>query len=358
MIYFFTLWAFSLLTIVALMTYSLRDFSGAWIAYTFEPGDGTPNIYLLTGDGAHRQKISDRLTCAAAPQWSANGRWIAFSNSCAGTQDLLRIRPGGGGLQVVSNVPSQTNNARWSPDREQVAVVRGTSEIYIVNASGGERFFATDYYFPQWSPDGDWIYARPLYNDRSSLDRLHVTTGEVESVLPPRTVFGNPSCSPDAHRMVIAMPAEDRTVLLTMNPDGGGITVISDDAPEPTINNPIWSPDGEWIAFVGGATNRAFEQRFYRIRPDGSGLQRLSDGWTHVENLQWSPDSQWLLFTADVTSEVSMFRLRADGSSTNGLGWGYAPQVAPTSGLGWNPFWLMTVAVVMGVVWLRRSPPR
>jgi TolB protein len=354
------IWAIVLLTIVALVTVARRDFSGAWIAFASDR-DGVRSIYLMSGDGGSVRRISTKLTCATAPQWSANGRWVAFSNPCAVPQDFLRIRLGGGGLQAISSVPSFADSTRWSPDREQVVVMRSPSSLYILRVDGsGERYLAADYYFPQWSPDGNWIYARPLFNDRSSLDRLHVQTGEVQSLLPPRTVFSILDWSPDTQRMVIAMPTEQGDELFTMNPDGSKLTMISSNLPEPLIHDPIWSPDGEWIAFVGG--NRRIEQSIYRIRPDGTNLQSLSQRVAFVQNLQWSSDSQWLLFGATVDGDEIIYRLRADDSSLQDLAPGpgddLMPQYAPVSGLGWRPFWLMTIAVLMGVASLRRSSPQ
>jgi Tol biopolymer transport system component len=43
---------------------------------------------------------------------------------------------------------------------------------------------------------------------------------------------------------------------------------------------PSWSPDGEWILF---ATEDDGDRDFYRIRPDGSGLENLTTDWPGTE---------------------------------------------------------------------------
>ena len=51
-----------------------------------------------------------------------------------------------------------------------------------------------------------------------------------------------------------------------------------------------WSPDGAWLAFTlapGGGMN----EQVYLVRPDGTGLQRLTDGGKETNRLgPWSHD--------------------------------------------------------------------
>lgn len=57
--------------------------------------------------------------------------------------------------------------------------------------------------------------------------------------------------------------------------------------------NPIWSPDGKWIAFVSDKTG---EDEIYLIKPDGSALTQLTtDAKSYRYELEWSPDSKYLL---------------------------------------------------------------
>jgi hypothetical protein len=88
-------------------------------------------------------------------------------------------------------------------------------------------------------------------------------------------------------------------------------------------------------------------QHVLRIRPDGSGLQRLTPDMGTISDLQWSPDGEWLLFDAALPVDGGIYRMRADGSSLEKIGAGSSPRYAPVTGLDWHPLWLMTVAVVM-----------
>lgn len=60
------------------------------------------------------------------------------------------------------------------------------------------------------------------------------------------------------------------------------------------VYNPIWSPDGNWIAF-----NRLVEDNdIFIIRPDGSDLEQVTRTLDNEELSGWTPDGLGLVFTA------------------------------------------------------------
>jgi Tol biopolymer transport system component len=145
-----------------------------------------------------------------------------------------------------------------------------------------------------------------------------------------------------------------------MEADGGNQQVITFVPGILRLNDPQWSPDGEWIAFFGGEVNAA--QHLFLIHPDGSGRIRLTQAAGDRDDLIWSPDGEWLIFRENRPQGNDLLRLRADGSSLESLvagqGNNYAPQFAPVAGLRWHPFGLMTLAIALTLIpqkkWFRQ----
>lgn len=106
---------------------------------------------------------------------------------------------------------------------------------------------------------------------------------------------------------------------------------------------PAWSPDGEWIAFIGGETRILIgadglpyydDQYFvYKVRPDGSDLTRIAETIGNGR-VQWSPDSQRLVFPAaqavpNLPPSSDVYIVNADGTGLRRLTYDPANDLSP-----------------------------
>jgi Tol biopolymer transport system component len=65
---------------------------------------------------------------------------------------------------------------------------------------------------------------------------------------------------------------------------------------EPAIIDrvPRWSPDAKWIAYF---SNRSATYQLWKIRPDGSGVQQLTEAGDDVRYPIWAPDGSRMAVT-------------------------------------------------------------
>lgn len=109
----------------------------------------------------------------------------------------------------------------------------------------------------------------------------------------------------------------------------------------PNAYAPAWSPDGEWIAFIGGESSYELDQfnglryvqdyYLYKIRPDGSELTQLAPS---MENgrVQWSPDGTRLAFPALSDTDFpsgDIYIIDADGQNLRQLTFDPANDLSP-----------------------------
>lgn len=99
---------------------------------------------------------------------------------------------------------------------------------------------------------------------------------------------------------------------------------------------PIWSPDGERLAFIvneaersGNAYRDSYEPVLYTIRLDGSGLNRIGET-TGLPG--WSPDNQQIAFARVDGDETGIYTAQADGSRLRQVMGGFG-----ASQVSWSP---------------------
>ncbi|KAG0501623.1 hypothetical protein HPP92_001695 [Vanilla planifolia] len=129
-----------------------------------------------------------------------------------------------------------------------------------------------------------------------------------------------PSCSPDGKHLVFRSGRSGHKnlfILDAINGEfgvGGGIRRLTEGEWIDTM--PVWSPDGELIAFSSNRHNpgNPDAQSIYLVRPDGSELRRVPVAGPpgsndvdreRINHVCFSPDCQWLLFTANLGSVLA-----------------------------------------------------
>lgn len=245
----------------------------------------------------------------------------------------------------------------WSPDGRQM-VYQGAHGLKIVRvadgnvrqvtdaANGGAADDGTDH-DPVWSPDG-----RSIAFTRYPGGQLWVVqpdgSGLRQLTDPPEGISDlSATWSSDSRRLAVQrLDAEDASSLYVIDVTDGTATRIVGQDLDPV--EPVWSPDGRWIAFfsppAGGETGSV-----YVVRPDGTGLVRLAPAAR--SGIAWSPDGAGLAYVGpaapdagDRDDETDIRGLRLAEPEAHGL---IADVRARDHTPSWSPTGLITFAAMV-----------
>jgi len=244
---------------------------------------------------------------AAATYPGVNGP-ITYSKNLApgpeaGVHDIFKL-DAGVETQLTHTFPGLALNSDWSPDGQRIAFDANDGgpdaapEIWVMNADGtGQTQLTSNDTFdaaPNWSPDGDWI------------------AFEHDGDNPPATQG-----------------------IYKMRPDGTGLTRVTAIPPGIAFDSePAFSPNGQWLAFTRFRGTCKFPNRYrfiaagctqaiYVVRPDGSGLQRLTSWGGAVASPDWSPDGTKIAYhRCDLCKQggkLDVYVMNANGSGDRRL---------------------------------------
>jgi dipeptidyl aminopeptidase/acylaminoacyl peptidase len=219
--------------------------SGAWIAYVVhEPADtarservGQADIWIVDFEGKRPpRRFAFGPKEEHSPQFSPDGRRVAFLSDRDGDTEVYEIRIEGGEAWRVTHLEGNASSFVWSPRGDRLAVVAVDPVPAAV-----ER-------------------AREQGEDERAVDRddrfgrlwiVDAETGEGEAVTPENLHVQSAAWSPDASKLALitsARPTSDemnfRSRLEVLELANGRRTQLCEHVAGP----PRWSPGGRWIA--------------------------------------------------------------------------------------------------------------
>ena len=287
------------------------------------------SLYAISSDGSNEQQLTQPLTSTVddEPSWSPDGTRLVFTRRTkVGTHSeqmrLFTVSADGSKLTQVSPahdtgadaVISGDNAAAFSPDGKLIAFGnyhgRETdgeiqfSNIMVMNADGTQRRQITDSSAYSgddggvaWSPDGtQLVYAR--------------SNAGTFAPIGGRALF------------IINVDGSHEHRLTPWSLGAGG--------------TPDWSAATNQIVFRAVDDEESGIGNFYTIRPDGTGLNKI----THFTNtvishkVGFSPDGKWIVFAKEATNGVNdIFIARASGAHVSAVTNTPLADSAPT----WGP---------------------
>lgn len=275
----------------------------------------------------------------AYPAVSPDGGTLAFQSTRGGRWALYLSDIDGGNVRVLVDSGDDPVVPAWSPDGQRIAFAATTgdaaSEIFIVDRDGNNRRQLThdrgDASHPHFASDG-----RIFFNSGREVNGREVQ--EIYSMAQDgsrrrqhtrcNAVCTFPSPSPDgrwlAYRRVFDMPGLNwsqgpvarNSEVVVARMDGSRERNVSNN---PAFDGwPVWNPDSQWIVFASGRDGIALTGQVYAVRPEGTHLQRITNG--PMSNLQPS-------VSPDGTSVYTYFVYETPDAEAGSIArWSFAPQ--------------------------------
>ncbi len=269
------------------------------------------------------------------PQWSPDGKSIAFVSSREGTPQIYVMPAQGGNAKKITSLSTGADNEKWSPDGRWVAFTSSVFPDCADDACNRARDDAAEKskvkarvydhllyrHWVHWS-DGKRSH---LFLVRASGGAPRDLTPKADYDVPPdeRGDANDFAFSPDSKELCFTA-VTDRPEAISTNGDLFLVPTSGGDAKRISSNpgfdgHPAYSPDGRFIAYHSQKTPE-YESDRWRLmlydRAAGTQTEVAESFDRSVDEIVWSPDSKDIYFTAMNEAEQPVYEIAAAPGST------------------------------------------
>lgn len=283
------------------------------------------HIHLANTAASGARPLTQGDKSCDEPQWSPDGKWIAFLSNRVGKKNLWLIRPDGGEATQLTESKSDVTSFKWSPDGRSIA------------------FMALD---PPTADDERRIKEK---NDARVVDEnVKRNRLSVLLVADPPTLQREPRLLTPGMLNVVSDSSRPGRASYDWSPDGKTLVFAhsrspaADDWPTADLSlvdvvsgavhplvhtgaaetSPLFSPDGQWIAFTASDEPPTWAgSRTMQMIPAAGGspkkLPDTKDGFgRYSEIVGWSVDGSKLFFTEVQGTVFKLLAMSLKGEST------------------------------------------
>ena len=314
---------------------------GKWVAYMvatpdLEANRNATNLWMAPVAGGEAIQLT-RTGKDSSPQWSPDGKSIAFLSARSGDSQVYLLSMDGGEAHPLTKLSTGADFVKWSPDGKTIAF---TSSVFPdCNDDGCNKkrndekeknkvkaHVAENLLYRHWTHWNDGprahLFVMPADGTREAKD---LTAGANYDVPPDQRGDENDvNFSPDSKEICFTA-VTDKVEAISTNGDLFTVPVTGDGEPkrittQPGFDgNPVYSPDGKFIAYHAQLTAR-YEADKWRVmlyeRATGKN-ENLSEGFDRsATNLAWSPDSKTIYFLAENETEQPVYAMTPAAGTT------------------------------------------
>jgi dipeptidyl aminopeptidase/acylaminoacyl peptidase len=287
-----------------------------------EKSEWLSQIHLAASDGTGAMQLTQGERGATNPEWSPDGQWIAFASARGGKPEakanLWRIRVAGGEAEQLTDEKSDISAISWSPDGSQIAFCMAEPPTEEEEKAKKEK---RDWRVVDEALKPIRLCLVSITKDAAGKRSVRKLTPEQRSVDPAQFDW-----SPNGQSIVFSHSptpkADDWTQadISLVEVGSGKVRPLADTAG--AESDPMFSPDGQWIAYTASDVPAAWAgaSRLQLVPAEGGTPRALAPSYDGRPNvLGWSVDGR-RVFVAETQRTVSrIWTIPVEGGHVAGL---------------------------------------
>jgi dipeptidyl aminopeptidase/acylaminoacyl peptidase len=293
---------------------------GKWVAYVLSTPDSAKDksdsdIWMVSWDGSESIRLTTSAEGESRPRWSPDGKFLTFLSSRYETKSsqIWKMDRRGGEAVKLTELKYSISEYVWSPDSKKIALIIQDQEASDAAKKLAKPIVIDRYHF---KADGEGY----LEHKRSHLYVYDIESKKLDTLTTGDYDHSSPAWSPDSKQLALV---SNRTAEADRNSNEDiwvmearkGATLRQLTKWADWDINPVWSPDGKWIAYLKSQTPEfdIYDQMQIAVVPAEGGEPKIISTkldryvFTHL----WSADSQSLFSITedDRRSHVTSFDL-------------------------------------------------
>ena len=313
-------------------------------SYDMEENKGRASLWLLSCFGGDPRKLTSAGEKDGEPQWSPDGRWIAFVAKRPRTEgkapdddkddkgdeesQVYVIAPDGGEARRLTDVPTGAFGIKWFPDSRRIAFL---SHVWPDTKLGkqGKRYKALKEdkvkahvaehsayrFWDHWLTDGRVVHILTVDLEGGKVRDLF--EGTRYELVGADTSSDYYDIAPDGREIAFAFdPAADKrfdheTEVVALDLRARKFRTLTKGSPL-SHDYPRYSPDGKWLALLTQDLKKSYvaPHRLALLDRRRGDVKVVSGGWdrSFSHPLAWSADSGSICFMAEDDARQHLFR--------------------------------------------------